>query len=117
MAENPPAPAPAIDPGRLRRAVHLDAERVPGGAWSVSGGRSAHTVSADGSACDCTDYGMRGAACKHILRVKLAAVDAGVLGALRELVPRLARSNDDYRCRIPTIDTARARSHSGPHPA
>ena len=88
MAENPPVPpAPAIDPGRLRRAVHLDAERQPDGSWRVSGGKGAHIVAADGGGCDCTDYGVRQALCKHRLAVHLAALDADVLGALRLVVP------------------------------
>ena len=80
--------AAAIEPGRLRRAVHLDAERLPDGSWRVTGGKGAHIVTADGSACDCTDYGVRQFVCKHRAAVLLRLGDADVLLALREFVPQ-----------------------------
>ena len=72
----------SVDPERLRRALHLDAER-DGEGWRVHG----HHVTADG--CDCRDHEVRGTTvtCKHRLAVRLAALDAELGAALRQLVP------------------------------
>jgi hypothetical protein len=84
---------------RLARAVHLDAERIAGGAWTVTGGATPHTVTADASACDCTDYTVRGGPCKHILAVRLRSGDSATLDALRGLVvaPRRVRAVREAR--------------------
>lgn len=92
----------AADTARLARACHLDVERVTSGTWVVSGGARPHLVAADASSCDCTDFGVRGGPCKHILAVRLQAGDAETLRALRALVaaPRPARRRaDDQRGR------------------
>lgn len=73
---------------RVARAVHLlEAERLPGGNWRVTGGVQAHVVDGETGACDCLayQYGMR--PCSHIARVKLALGDADMIAALRDLVP------------------------------
>jgi hypothetical protein len=75
-----------VDLLRLARAVHLDAEPVDGGAWRVAGGATSHTVTPDGG-CDCTDYGVRAVACKHVLAVRLRSGERETLDALRALVP------------------------------
>jgi hypothetical protein len=79
---------------RLARAVHLDAARLATGVWRVSGGASAHEVSAGATTCDCADYGVRGGQCKHVLRVLLALGDPETLASLREIVtlPKRARA-------------------------
>src|SRR5437773_1863112 len=77
---------------RLARAVHLDAERVESGEWSVSGGEHAHAVNKDATDCDCTDHAVRGGLCKHILCARLYMGDRNVLQALRALVPARGRS-------------------------
>jgi hypothetical protein len=66
--------------------VHLDAERLEGGAWRVSGGASVHEVTADASACDCADFTVHGGLCKHILAVRLRSGDRDVVDGLRVLV-------------------------------
>ena len=89
MAENPPVPpTPTVDPGRLRRAVHLDAERQPDGSWRVSGGKGAHIVNADARTCNCADFEVRGGLCKHILAVRLMVLAADLRLALCAIVPR-----------------------------
>ncbi len=80
-----------IDPVRLARAVHLDAEAAGDGRYRVVGGAQMHHVdlrAADGHECDCADYRVRASLCKHVLRAHLAEGDPEVLTALRTLVPR-----------------------------
>jgi SWIM zinc finger len=72
---------------RLARACHLEAERQPDGAWRVSGGERTQLVDAAVRECSCTDFGVRGGACKHILAVRLRLGDPETLEALRLLVP------------------------------
>lgn len=91
---NPP------DLGRLARALHLDAVRLTAGAWRVAGGAIAHEVNAEGTRCDCTDYGVHGGACKHMLAVRLHSGDTETLAALRALVP-LPRRASLRRPRLP----------------
>lgn len=75
-----------IDPGRLRRALFLDLERVDTDVYRVFGGASAHIVSLD-HGCDCADHNWRGQEnCKHVLRVLLDQGDRHVIEALRMLV-------------------------------
>jgi hypothetical protein len=87
--------AEAIDTGRLRRAVHLDVDRVPDGRFMVTGGSSqAYTVDLDAVIpCTCVDsqMGYRGA-CKHVLACRLLLADPEVLRALRNVVPIKATS-------------------------
>jgi predicted nucleic acid-binding Zn finger protein len=79
------------DLARLRRAVHLDVERIDSGVWVVTGGSGSHVVRAD--ECDCADFIMRRAKCKHLLAVALrTSRDPDVIRALRELVPLPSRS-------------------------
>jgi hypothetical protein len=80
-----------LDPMRLAKAVHLDAEKLDNGAWKVSGGASEHLVTADASACDCADFSVRGGSCKHLLAVRLRTGDSEALDALRGLVVAPAR--------------------------
>ncbi len=78
-----------IDPIRLARAVHLDAEAAGDGRYRVLGGAMLHHVdllAADGFECDCADYRIRTPLCKHMLRARLAEGDPEVLAALRGLV-------------------------------
>ena len=70
----------SIDPRRLARALHFDVDRCPSG-WLVNG-RMVH----EETGCVCPDRTVRGGPCKHELAVRLAAVDAEILDALRELV-------------------------------
>jgi hypothetical protein len=83
----------APDLGRLARAVHLDAVRLVNGAWRVTGGANVHEVTSEATACDCTDYGVRGGACKHLLAVRLHTGDPETLAALRALVPLPRRAS------------------------
>ncbi|CAN5872038.1 hypothetical protein BH11GEM2_BH11GEM2_06650 [soil metagenome] len=76
----------AVHPARLARAVHLEAERIGNGAWTVSGGRELHVVSEDTTECDCTDHQVRGGPCKHALCVRLRLGDVPTLRALRTIV-------------------------------
>lgn len=71
----------AIDPGRLRRAVHLDARPLPGGGWTV-GERTVRPR----HGCTCPDRQIRGPGCKHELAVRLSGLDDGILAALRQVV-------------------------------
>lgn len=76
-----------VDPGRLARALHLEAGEIGAGQWTVTGGRRPHVVTA--GACDCIDSEMHpNVECKHRLAVTLAALPAEMRVALRELVPR-----------------------------
>ncbi|HLA88894.1 MAG TPA: hypothetical protein VJL28_00500 [Gemmatimonadaceae bacterium] len=85
--------ASARDPDleRLARAVHLDAERLDTGAWRVTGGAHVHEVNADATACDCTDYAVRGRSCKHLLAVRLRSGDSEAPLRLIVVAPRRAR--------------------------
>ena len=78
-----------IDPGRLSRAVWLEAVQVGPGRYEVSGGSRSHSVdlnAAQGSQCDCEDHAYRGSLCKHLLTVMLREGDANVIEALRSVV-------------------------------
>ena len=79
-----------IEPGRLSRAVHLEAVRVDADSFLVRGGSQDHVVQVvDGEVrCDCMDSQVRsGDNCKHCLTVKLLAGDPDVVRALRQLIP------------------------------
>lgn len=79
---------PGIDPRRLARAVHLDAEPDGDGAWLVSGGASVHRVTYDGDRydCGCQDRALRRGGCEHVVRVLLGKGHPTALRALREIV-------------------------------
>jgi len=80
--------ASGIDLARLRRAVHLDADRTADGRYRVWGGAQMHLVNLRRGLCDCTDFELRrGQPCKHLLRSLLAEGDPDVLLALRDLIP------------------------------
>jgi hypothetical protein len=83
-----PGPASSIDPRRLARAVHLDAERDGPAGWLVRGGAESHRVTFDGDRydCGCRDRAIRGGGCKHILRVLLSEGHPVVVRVLRALV-------------------------------
>lgn len=90
LAKPPGAHDLALDTSRLARAVHLEAERIGNGAWTVSGGAGLHhVVSADATSCDCENYRLRGGPCKHALAVRLRLGDLGTLRPLRAIVPAL----------------------------
>ena len=78
-----------VEPGRLRRAIHLDATPVDVGCFTVTGGAKAHTVNVvDGECrCDCFDAHVHGDGCKHSLLVRLLGGDEAVVLALREIMP------------------------------
>lgn len=78
-----------IEAGRLRRAVHLDADRMSDGRWFVVGGSEPRVVDLEQvQACLCPDaLNRHGIVCKHVLRVRLQLGDADVLRALRSIVP------------------------------
>ena len=82
----PISPVPGIEPKRLARAVHLDCEPLGDGRWRVTGGARDHLVG-PGDACDCTDFGLHHALCKHLARVELEALPPQLLTALRTVVP------------------------------
>ena len=72
----------AIELGRLRRALFLDAQRVgTGRRYIVDGGASTHCVDLDayeGQQCDCPDYLWReNMLCKHVLLARLLEGDWG----------------------------------------
>ena len=83
-----------IDPGRLRRAIHLDATPIDINAFLVSGGAENHTVNVvDGTCvCDCFDAHIHGDGCKHSLVVRLLGGEEEVVKALRRIVPRKAKA-------------------------
>ena len=78
-----------VEPGRLRRAIHLTATPIDVDAYLVSGGSQDHTVEVrDGECfCDCYDAHIHGDGCKHSLLVRLLGGDEEVVLALREIVP------------------------------
>ncbi len=78
-----------VEPGRLRRAVHLNAAPMDVDSWLVSDGSQDHTVNVvDGTCvCDCFDFRIHGDGCKHSLLVRLLGGDEAVVRALREIVP------------------------------
>lgn len=80
----------AIDPRRLSRALHLDAEPLDADHWRVTGGAAPHIVTRGGQ-CDCPDFGYRRTLCKHRLAVRLRRGDLAVLRSLREIVRRPKR--------------------------
>ena len=78
-----------IEPGRLMRAIWLQAQPIDRG-YLVSGGRDRHMVEVDGGRCfcNCPDAQARdGDSCKHALLVRLLNGDPEVAKALRQLVP------------------------------
>ena len=79
-----------VDPERLRRALHLDAER-DGEVWWV-GEYIVRPEATPGERCTCGDHRYRQADCKHLLRVRLAVLGPELLSGLRVLVPAPARS-------------------------
>jgi hypothetical protein len=80
----------SIDLMRLRRAIHLRVEALPGDRWLVDGGERSHVVT--GAHCDCIDAAYRPAVqCAHMLAARLFVLDVELRDALRELVP--ARSS------------------------
>jgi len=79
--------APAVDPARLARAVHLRAEPLGQGLWRVTGGDAPHLVDIETGSCDCVDYRLLGTRCKHVLAVRLAVLEPETRGALRDVVP------------------------------
>lgn len=75
-----------IDYERLKRALRLTVQSSSGGCYTVTGGRGVHTVDPQQRSCDCLDHRVRaGVVCKHRLAVQLAALDAELVAALREL--------------------------------
>ena len=82
-----------IDPGRLARAVYLDASPRGGGVWHVLSPETFHVVhmADSGPLCDCADFTNRGISCKHVLAVRLCGGDTEVLRALRQLVANPSR--------------------------
>ena len=78
-----------IEPGRLRRALHLTATRSDFNSYTVNGGAAMHTVTiTEGRCvCDCYDYAYHGDGCKHCLLVRLLAGEEAIVTALRDLVP------------------------------
>ena len=79
-----------IDPGRLMRAVHLEAKPIDVDTWRVRGGTRDHMVTIEHGRCycDCPDAQARdGDACKHAVLVRLRAGDGEVVRALRQLIP------------------------------
>ena len=80
----------AIDPERLVRGLHLHAVR-DGDGWRV-GDRTVHPEAPAGEQCTCGDHRYRQSECKHLIRVvRLGALDAETIGALRALLPVPAR--------------------------
>ena len=78
----------AVDPRRLARALYLDCQQEGPDVFRVWGGAQSHTVELGPvTRCDCVDFGVNGAQCKHLLRVALAHGDAEVIEALQLLVP------------------------------
>ena len=82
-----------IDPGRLRRAIYLDCQRVSPDRYLITGGSDGHIVVVeDGRVlCDCIDVIRAGDSCKHSLLVRLMEGDPAVVAALRQLVPGPSR--------------------------
>ncbi len=78
-----------IEPGRLRRAIHLTAKRIDVDSYLVTGGHENHVVNVvDGECrCDCFDFRIHGDKCKHSLLVRLLGGDEAVVKALPEIVP------------------------------
>lgn len=78
-----------VDPARLARAVHLEAESLGAGRWRVRGGAAPHIVEVAIRVrrCDCQDARRHPGSCKHVLRVALEALPREVLTALRAVVP------------------------------
>jgi hypothetical protein len=79
-----------IEPRRLARAVHLEAEPLPDGRTLVTGGRTPHLVNLGDvqAPCDCADVAFRpGVTCAHQLAALLRVGDLEVVRALRQLVP------------------------------
>ncbi len=81
-----------IEPGRLRRAIHLTAKRIDVDTYRVRGGTADHMVEVEDGRCycDCIDAQVRGDTCKHSLLVRLLAGDEEVVKALRRIVPKTA---------------------------
>lgn len=78
----------AVDPRRLARALYLECQREGADVYRVWGGAESHTVDVgEVTRCDCVDFTMHGAGCKHLLRVMLAQGDDEVLRTLQMLVP------------------------------
>lgn len=81
--------AVAIDAARLVRAVNLDADPLDGRRYMITGGARTHLVDLDGEHepdCDCLDFVVRRATCKHIARALLAEGDPRIVAALRLVV-------------------------------
>lgn len=75
--------ATTVDPARLARAVHLEAERVGGGVWCVGEWR----VDGATGACNCPDALYRPRTpCKHSIACRLAVLDDELREALRTLI-------------------------------
>lgn len=72
----------AVDPARLRRAVHLNVTPLASGDFIVG---DWHVDALHG--CTCPDRQIRGATCKHELAVRLARLDPDIREALREVMP------------------------------
>ena len=70
-----------IDPGRVRRALHLDVQPTEDG-WLVTGGSAPHVVR--GRVCDCADARFHRGPCKHRVATYLhLQLDPRVRDALR----------------------------------
>ncbi len=92
-----------IEPGRLSRAIHLDAVPIDVDSYLVTGGAENHTVNVrDGECfCDCFDFRLHGDGCKHSLLVRLLGGDEEVVLALREIIPKTATATKAYTPPIP----------------
>ena len=78
----------AVDPKRLARSLYLECQREGPSRYVVSGGEQPHVVEfGEDPRCDCIDFQVHGSGCKHLLRVRLAKGDEGVIEALQLLVP------------------------------
>jgi SWIM zinc finger len=68
---------------RLLRAACLQADELEPGTWHVTGGQAPHLVIE--GACDCPDFLVRHAACKHALAVALARCAPELRAAVKDL--------------------------------
>jgi hypothetical protein len=92
--------AGGIDPRRLLRALELTVRRTARGRYLVTGGEEAHhvdLVDRQVERCDCGDFLLRDAVCKHLLACLLVEGDPRVLDALTRMVLLLVADNRRLR--------------------
>lgn len=92
--------AGGIDPRRLLRALELTARRTARGRYLVTGGEETHHVDLidrQVERCDCGDFLLRDAVCKHLLACLLLEGDSRVLATLTRMVLLLVADNRRLR--------------------